>query len=82
MNKDTTKLYIEQTHDGFVFRIHEYHLYYAEVMERYDDYLPGVVSNDEYVGPLWVEFSSRYLSVVMDLTKIAGFDNLDITDTF
>lgn len=80
MNKDTTKLYIEQTCDGFVFRIHEHHLYYVEVMERYEDYLPGVVIDYDYSLQLWVEFSSRYLSVVMDLTNIAGFDNIDITD--
>ena len=82
MNKDINQLYIEQNRNGFLFRIHEDHPNYDAVMESYDNYLPGAVTDFEYICRFWVEFESRYLSVVIDLTKIAGFDNIDITDTF
>lgn len=82
MNKDLSKLYIQQFSDGYVFRIHQDHPSYAAVIEQYDNYLPGVVSDYEYSRPRWIEFSSRYLSVVIDLTKIVGYNNIDITDTF
>jgi hypothetical protein len=82
MNKDINKLYIDQTRDGFVFRIHENHPNFAAVISQYDDYLPGIVTDFEYVRPLWIEFESPYLSVVIDLTKIVGFDTIDITDIF
>lgn len=82
MNKDPNILYIEHFHDGFVFRIHQDHPSYAEVMEQYDNYLPGVVSDYKYLRLRWVEFSSRYLSVVTDLTKIAGFDTINVSDIF
>lgn len=81
MNKDINILYIEHL-DGFIFRIHEDHPNSIEVMEQYDNYLPGVVSDYVYHEPQWIEFSSRYLSVVMDLTKIVGLDKIDIIIDF